>query len=180
MCCTNKPDEVKQSWVLHFFDHCLYLSVPEAAAPSSLPRPVSIRVLNSVPMGSRGWPTQPSRLVTDVTPLWSSSAVTHILLVKYLYSVMLHKSWKSVFKVSLNSVFCFLFLWCLSSGSFKGHKVYYIRVMFYILNNALNVLWALIHNSVKKKKHVMASLENLTSQRRSNRGELTPPMKSLH
>lgn len=55
--------------------------VPEkssrAVAASSLPRPVSMRVLNSVPMGSRGWPTQPSRLVTDVIPLWSSSAETH-------------------------------------------------------------------------------------------------------
>lgn len=44
-----------------------------AVVPSSLPRPVSIRVANKVPMGSKGWPTQPSRLVMDVTPLWSSS-----------------------------------------------------------------------------------------------------------
>lgn len=40
-----------------------------------LPLLVSIRVLNRVPMGSRGWPTQPSRLVTDVTPLFSNSAL---------------------------------------------------------------------------------------------------------
>lgn len=53
--------------------------VPEkssrVAAPSWRPRPVSMRVLNSVPMGSRGWPTQPSRLVTDVMPLFSSSGL---------------------------------------------------------------------------------------------------------
>lgn len=62
---------------LLWWSFSICVSVPERSswvvAPSSLPRPVSMRVLNSVPMGSRGWPTQPSRLVTDVMPLCSSS-----------------------------------------------------------------------------------------------------------
>jgi len=41
--------------------------------PSSPARPDSVRVLNRVPMGSRGWPTQPSMLVMEVWPLWSNS-----------------------------------------------------------------------------------------------------------
>lgn len=41
--------------------------------PSSPARPDSVRVLNRVPMGSRGCPTQPSMLVMDVWPLWSNS-----------------------------------------------------------------------------------------------------------
>lgn len=50
-------------------------SIVTASSLQLLPLRVSIRVLNRVPMGSRGWPTQPSRLVTDVTPLFSSSAL---------------------------------------------------------------------------------------------------------
>lgn len=41
--------------------------------PSSPTRPDSVRVLNRVPMGSRGCPTQPSMLVMEVWPLWSNS-----------------------------------------------------------------------------------------------------------
>lgn len=41
--------------------------------PSSPTRPDSVRVLNRVPMGSRGCPTQPSMLVVEVCPLWSNS-----------------------------------------------------------------------------------------------------------
>ena len=52
--------------------------VPEKSslppAESSLPVGlVPIRVLNRVPMGSRGWPTQPSGLVVEVTPLCNKS-----------------------------------------------------------------------------------------------------------
>lgn len=41
--------------------------------PSSPARPDSVKVLNRVPMGSRGCPTQPSMLVMEVWPLWSNS-----------------------------------------------------------------------------------------------------------
>lgn len=40
---------------------------------SSPARPDSVKVLNRVPMGSRGCPTQPSMLVMEVWPLWSNS-----------------------------------------------------------------------------------------------------------
>lgn len=48
-------------------------AVPERSKqvmePSSPARPDSVSVLNSVPMGSRGCPTQPSMLVMEVWPL---------------------------------------------------------------------------------------------------------------
>ena len=40
---------------------------------SSSVRQASIRLLKSVPTGSRGCPTQPSRLVIEVILLWGSS-----------------------------------------------------------------------------------------------------------
>lgn len=40
---------------------------------SSSTRQVSVSVVNRQPIGSKGCPTQPSRLVVEVTPLWRSS-----------------------------------------------------------------------------------------------------------
>lgn len=45
----------------------------QVLVPSSPARPDSVKVLNRVPMGSRGCPTQPSMLVMEVWPLWSNS-----------------------------------------------------------------------------------------------------------
>lgn len=42
---------------------------------SSSTRHVSVSVMNRQPIGSKGWPTQPSRLVVEVTPLWRSSKI---------------------------------------------------------------------------------------------------------
>ena len=53
---------------------CVPVKSSRPPAESSLPVGlVPIRVLNRVPMGSRGWPTQPSGLVVEVTPLCNKS-----------------------------------------------------------------------------------------------------------
>ncbi len=46
---------------------------PVSMVLSSSMRQVSVSVVNRQPIGSKGWPTQPSRLVVEVTPLWRSS-----------------------------------------------------------------------------------------------------------
>lgn len=53
----------------------VFLVIPPVSMVfSSSTRQVSVSVMNKQPMGSRGWPTQPSRFVVEVTPLWRSSA----------------------------------------------------------------------------------------------------------
>lgn len=57
--------------------YCFKSEIPERSKqmlePSSPTRPDSVRVLNRVPMGSSGCPTQPSMLVMEVWPLLSNS-----------------------------------------------------------------------------------------------------------
>lgn len=63
--------KIRKTQIAFFFK---YFSIPPVSMVlSSSTRQVSVSVVKRQPMGSKGWPTQPSRLVVEVTFLWRSS-----------------------------------------------------------------------------------------------------------